>query len=231
MGGPDVGGYGLSDDEAAQRLARDGRNVLPSPRGPGLRRQLAAQLVNPFAILLWIGAVLAWVAGMPQLTGAIAAVVVVNALFSFLQEARADRAAARLRALLPARVAVRRGGREREIDATEVVRDDLLLLRAGARVSADATVLAGTALLMDTSTFTGESVPATVEVADSVFAGTFVVEGEGVARVTAIGSATKMAEITRLTMTRREHHTPLSRALRRFVRTVSLVSVGGPPSA
>ncbi|WP_152190176.1 cation-translocating P-type ATPase [Georgenia satyanarayanai] len=222
----DVEHGGLSDEEAAQRLVRDGANTLPTVHGPSLWRRLGAQLVNPFGLLLWVAALLAGVAGMPQLSVAIVIVVVLNAAFSFLQEARAERAASRLRALLPAMVAVRRGGRETEVDASAVVRGDILVLRPGDRVPADATVVESSALLIDVSTFSGESVPVSAHPDDEVFAGTFVVEGAGLAAVTRTGAATKLADITRLTLTPRGHHTPLSAALRRFVRTVTVVAVG-----
>ena len=71
--------------------------------------------------MLWVAGVLAFIAGLPQLGVAVFAVVLVNALFSFLQESRADRAAERLRALLPTRVNVRRDGRPQTIDADDVV--------------------------------------------------------------------------------------------------------------
>lgn len=217
---------GLTDADAARRLADEGPNVLPRPRRRTLGRRLVAQLVNAFALLLWLGAVLAWVAGMPQLAVAIAVVVVVNALFSFLQEARAERAASRLRELLPVQVAVRRGGREVEVNGRDVVRGDLLVLRPGDRVPADGDVVASTALHVDTSTFTGESAAEEVAVGAQVLGGTFVTEGEGLAVLTATGAATRVAAVTRLTTGPRPGPTPLARAVTRFVRTVSLVAVG-----
>ncbi|HET8640651.1 MAG TPA: cation-transporting P-type ATPase, partial [Pseudonocardiaceae bacterium] len=131
---------GLSSAEAALRLRRDGPNTLPAAKPPSPVRELLAQLGHFFAIMLWIASALAVVAGMPALAVAIAAVVVVNGAFAFAQEYSADRAAQRLRDLLPVRVLVRRDGAPVEVEAAELVRGDLVLLRAGDRVCADLTL-------------------------------------------------------------------------------------------
>jgi magnesium-transporting ATPase (P-type) len=216
---------GLTTAEAARRLAEDGPNALPHGRRRSLVRRILAQLTHFFALLLWSAAALAWLAGMPQLTVAIIAVIALNATFSVLQESRAGRAAERLRALLPARVAVRRDHRVLVVDATEVVRGDVLVLGAGAQVPADATVLIGNGLLLDTSMLTGESEPTFAADGAALFAGTFVVEGEADAVVTAIGDATRLAGIARLTVSREEPVTPLTRELHRLVRTISFLAL------
>jgi magnesium-transporting ATPase (P-type) len=76
---------GLSNAEASARLARDGPNTLPVAGGPSVVRQLVEQLVHLFALLLWVAAALALIAGLPELTVAIVVVIVVNALFAFGQ--------------------------------------------------------------------------------------------------------------------------------------------------
>ena len=86
---------GLSPDEVAARQSRDGPNVLPRPARRSPTRQLVTQWTHFFAGLLWIAIALAVVAGLPQLAMAIAVVVLINRLFAFLQEHRAERAADR----------------------------------------------------------------------------------------------------------------------------------------
>src|SRR5512144_1930014 len=107
---------GLSAAEVARRSAEEGPNRLPPPLRPSLLRQFLRQLTHLLALLLWVAAVLALIAGMPALTVAIVAVVLVNAAFAFAQEYRADRSAERLNAMLPARVLVRRDGKLHMID-------------------------------------------------------------------------------------------------------------------
>ena len=217
---------GLSSDEAAARLAADGPNEIPPPRPPSALARLAGQLVHFFALLLWGAAGLAFVAGLPQLGVAIIVVVLLNAVFAFVQESRATQAAARLRALLPQRVTVRRDGRPVELDAADVVEGDVLVLGSGDRVPADATVLIAHDLLIDTSTMTGESVPDSTVAGGTIAAGTFVVEGEAEARVDATGPRTRLADIARLTTGTARPDSPLTIEIHRVVRAVAAIAVG-----
>ncbi|MGH3127583.1 MAG: cation-transporting P-type ATPase, partial [Gaiellaceae bacterium] len=79
---------GLTDEQASARLAEVGRNVLAEPKRPSSVRRFAANLVHLFALLLWLGAALALLGGLPQLTAAIVVVILVNAVFAFVQERR-----------------------------------------------------------------------------------------------------------------------------------------------
>jgi calcium-translocating P-type ATPase len=183
-------------------------------------------MVHFFALMLWAAGVLAFVAGLPQLGGAIFVVVVLNGLFSFVQEYRAERATERLRDLLPRRATVVRDGRPRTVDASELVLGDTVLLAAGDRISADITVATARALQVDTSMLTGESVPANPEAGESVLAGMFVVSGEGVGTVTATGARTRLASLAALTQSGERHQTPLAKELDRVVRVVAAVALG-----
>jgi len=217
---------GLSSEAAAERLRRDGPNELPAPARPSSLRRFVDELRHFFALMLWVAGALAFVARLPELGVAIFAVIVVNALFSFFQERRADRAAERLRALLPRRVTVRRDGQRTEVDAREVVVDDVLVLDAGDRVPADAAVIEAHGLLVDSSLLTGESEPGAVASGGALFAGTFVVEGEADATVTATGDRTRLAAITRLTTASPKPTTPLTNDLNRVVRTIATIALG-----
>ncbi|MDC5698551.1 cation-transporting P-type ATPase [Intrasporangium calvum] len=221
-----LAGEGLSSAEAAARLATDGANVLPEPRRRSLARRFVGELVHFFAIMLWVAGGLALGAGLPQLGVAIFAVVVINAVFALAQETRADRAAARLRSMLPTRVTVRRDGRRRIIEAAEVVVGDLLLLVSGDRVPADAQLVTGNRLLIDTSMLTGESVATTVQDGGALHAGTFLVEGEARAVVLATGHRTRLAAIARLSTATPKPVTPLTRGLRQVVRVIAAIAVG-----
>ncbi|MFW6034138.1 MAG: cation-translocating P-type ATPase [bacterium] len=217
---------GLSSAEAARVLAREGPNRVPGPRGIPAPWRFLRQLFHFFAAMLWVAAGLALVAGIEQLSVAIVAVIVLNGTFAFVQEHRADRAAERLTALMPARVTVRRDGRRLAIDAEDVVTGDLLVLEPGDRIPADAIVQSQPVVQIDTSMLTGESEPSPVGRGDRVYAGTFVVEGEGEAAVVATGDSTRLAGIARLTLTEPSTRGPLAQELRRVVRTISLVAVG-----
>jgi magnesium-transporting ATPase (P-type) len=186
---------GLTSAQVAARRARDGPNELPKPRRSPALLQLVAQWTHFFALLLWAAAILAVMAGMPQLGVAIAVVVVINGVFAFMQEHRAERAADRLQDLLPKQVTVRRDGEVQIVEAVDLVRGDVVLLSAGDRVCADLVLADVNSLAIDTSAMTGESVPERPDIGAPAFAGTFVVEGEGRGVVTEIGAATELAGI------------------------------------
>jgi magnesium-transporting ATPase (P-type) len=216
---------GLTSPEAAARLRRDGPNLLRSKSPLPAWRQCAAQMVHFFALMLWVAGILAIVAGMPQLGFAIFVVIVLNGIFAFVQEYRAERTHEKLRDLLPRRAMVLRDGAPVEIDAAELVVDDVVLLRAGDRISADLRLLEAFLLSIDTSTLTGESVPVAVQIGDEVFAGTFVVEGQGLAIVIATGNKTRLAGVARLTQAGSRPRTPLAKELDRVVRIIFAVAL------
>ncbi|WP_240193262.1 cation-transporting P-type ATPase [Glycomyces sp. YM15] len=217
---------GLSSTEAAAALARDGPNTLPAPRRRPAVWRFARQFLHFFAIMLWVAAGLALVAGIPQLAAAIAAVIALNGTFAFVQEHRADRAAERLSAFMPAKVTVRRDGRRTTVDAGVIVKNDVLLLESGDWIPADSIAQPRADLRVDTSLLTGESEATTVEAGGALYAGTFVVEGEGEALVVATGGDTRLAGIARLSVNIAGTAGPLARELRRVVRTISAVAIG-----
>jgi len=216
---------GLSSAEAQARLARDGPNRLPvPPRTPAWRR-LAGELVHFFALLFWVAAALAFVAGLPQLGVAVIVVIVLNGIFAFAQEERAEHAAERLRDLLPRLVTVERDGVAQPVPAEEVVVGDVVLLSEGDRISADLRVDVVHALAVDTSALTGESVPDHPDAGEAVATGCFVVEGEARAVVTATGSATRLAAIALLTRSQRPAPTPLRLELHRVSLLIAAAAV------
>jgi magnesium-transporting ATPase (P-type) len=195
---PGLSQPGLTSSEATARLRRDGPNELPPPRRPHPAWQLLAQMTHLFAAMLWFAAVLAVLAGMPQLAAAIVVVVLVNGAFAFLQEFRADRAASRLRELVPARAQVRRDGLLRSVAVRDVVVGDVVLMGAGERVCADLLLAETHSLAVDESLLTGESLPVHPMTGSQLWCGTFVVEGEAEGVVATIGEHTRLAGIATL---------------------------------
>jgi magnesium-transporting ATPase (P-type) len=216
---------GLTDAEAVAALRRDGPNVLPAPKRKHPVLVLAGQFVHFFAIMLWVAAALALIAGMPALAIAIAVVVLLNGAFSFAQEYRADRAAERLRDLLPVRATVRRGGRAEVVAATELVVGDVVLLEAGDRVCADGRLVEAGRLSVDESMLTGESRPVRLEPDGTVHAGTYVTEGHAAAVVTATGARSRLAGISAVTADAVRPRSPLTTQLHRVVRLIAVIAV------
>ena len=179
-----------------------------------------------FAIMLWCAAVLAYAAGMPQLAVAIVIVVVVNGLFAFIQQERAQHAASRLRELLPAMVSVRRDNRIVQIHTTELVPDDAVVLVAGDRVPADLRLALAAGCSVDESMLTGESEAVAKAAGDTVFGGTFLVNGEAEGVVTLTGGGTRLAQIAALSGKVEAPPSPLARELQRIVRVVATLALG-----
>ncbi|AOW92277.1 haloacid dehalogenase [Rhodococcus sp. WMMA185] len=224
-----AGSAGLTSDAAAERLRVDGPNLLPTTHPVPAWRKLAAELTHFFALMLWVAAALALVADMPQLAVAIVVVIVVNGLFAFVQEERAEKASERLRDLLPATVTVRRGGELRTIDAADVVVGDVMVIASGDRVPADGTLTVTDALAVDESTLTGESEPVYEKPGEQVWAGTYAVGGQGEAVAVATASDTRLAGIAALTAGVRRPRSPLAAELHRVVRAIAVLAaaVGG----
>ncbi|MBM4665784.1 HAD-IC family P-type ATPase [Rhodococcus hoagii] len=221
----DTAASGLTSTAAADRLRADGPNVLPVARPAAAWRKLLAELTHFFALMLWVAAVLALFAGMPQLAVAIVVVIVVNGVFAFVQEERAEKASERLRDLLPSAVTVRRDGEARSVDASEVVVGDVLVLSGGDRIPADGTLIVADDLAVDESTLTGESEPVHRSAGAGVSAGTYVVSGHGEAVCTATASDTRLAGIAALTAGVRRPRSPLAAELHRVVRTIAVLAV------
>ena len=216
---------GLSADEVLLRRQRDGENVLPPPHRTPAWRQFVAQLTHFFAGMLWAAALLALLAGMATLAIAIAVIVILNGVFAFVQEHKADRAAAELDSMMPAAVRVRRDAQTVDCHVSDLVCDDVVLVAAGDRIGADLTLTDAHDLTLDESMLTGESLPLSRSAGDDVFAGTFAVQGDGVGVVVATGSATRLAGIAALTDQASRPPSPLAVQLHRLVLVVAALAV------
>ena len=215
---------GLTTTDVLLRLERDGANALPEPARESTWAMFARQLTHLLALLLWVGAGLALLAGMPELSAAIVVIVLLNALFAFIQDFRADRSTQELRALLPATARVVRNGAEADVPVQDLVVDDVVLLSAGARIAADMVLIESGRFAVDESMVTGESGAVSREPGEPVLAGTFVMSGEARAVVTATGPRTTIASIASMTAQAERHTSPLTLQLNRVVRVVAVIA-------
>ncbi|HSL38533.1 MAG TPA: cation-transporting P-type ATPase, partial [Arthrobacter sp.] len=217
---------GLSSAEAAQRLTQFGANKLPEAGTVPGWRKLLGELTHFFAILLWCASVLAYLAGMPQLAIAIVVVILVNGIFAYIQQERAQHAASKLRELLPAMVSVRRDNRIIKVHTTELVPDDAVVLVAGDRVPADLRLVLAAGCSVDESMLTGESEALNKVPGDAVYGGTFLVNGQAEGVVAGTGGKTRLAEIAALTGKVAAPPSPLARELQRIVRITATMALG-----
>jgi Ca2+-transporting ATPase len=234
----DSAASGLSEAEARARLARVGANRIEEVPGPSWVRRLLGQFTHLFALLLWAGSALAFVAGQASFGIAIIAVIVLNGIFGFLQEHRAERAVAALKRLLPAVATVVRDGQQRRLPAEELVPGDLLVLEEGDRVSADARLIEAADVRSDESSLTGEAVPVhktavaeqampptPIQAHNMVFAGSTIISGGAKAVVTATGMRSQFGRIAALTQAVQPEPSPLQVEVGRVARRVALLSL------
>lgn len=239
---------GLSSEEAAIRLKRHGPNELAASAEVPLWRKLLSQFADPLIYLLLAAvliSVVAWLIegaeGVPYEAAVITAIVILNGVLGYVQEARAEQAVAALQRMAAATATVRRDGRLRRIPTVDVVPGDVLLLSEGDAVAADGRLVETASLSVAEASLTGESEPVMKEVdriegtvalgdrINMVFGGTGVTRGRGVAIVTATGMATEMGNVARLLERTKADATPLQREVdfigRFLARAVSVVAI------
>lgn len=227
---------GLSPSEVEHRRIVHGPNEIVRRGRRRWPRELARQLVHPFALLLWAAAGLALIEGSTVLSVAIVAVVVVNAVVAFVQEQEAERAVEALREYVPARASVLRAGRLTGVPARELVPGDMLIIEEGTRISADARILEGS-VEVDLSSLTGESNPVVrcaepadpriplLQARDLVFSGTLCLQGRARAVVLATGMHTELGRIAALSERVGEDPSPLERQVLRLAWIIAGVGV------
>lgn len=216
---------GLSRAEAASRLAAEGANELEREERTSRLRMLLRQLEGPMILLLLGATAVSALLGEVADATAIALIVILNAVVGFLQEYRAEEAILALRSMTAPRARVMREGTVSVVPAREIVRGDVLVLEAGDVVAADARLLRAHALATVEASLTGESEPADKRVGevppgaplaerfDSVFLGTQVARGTGLAEVFATGMATELGKIAHLLSVTKDSRTPLEQRL------------------
>lgn len=220
---------GLTATEALQRLATFGPNDLVPAHPSGDAWTIVRSVVtDPMAALLVVASAIYLVLGdvRDALVTFIALVPIVAV--TVILEVRAERALESLRTLTAPTATVARDGEERRLAAREIVPGDLLVVREGDIVAADARLIAGSDLVVDESSLTGESHPLTksplgAEEAE-LYAGTTVLAGRGRAVVTATGLRTRYGKIGALVATIKPAPTPIQVLIRRLVGMLSIVA-------
>ncbi|MHB8780093.1 MAG: cation-translocating P-type ATPase [Candidatus Geothermincolia bacterium] len=229
---------GLTSSQAASLMEEVGRNVLQKKRAVPLWVKFLSNFVHFFAILLWVAAVLSFIADLPELGYACIGVVVINGFFTFWQEFKAEKAIESLQNIMPKRTRVMRDGREQEIDAEDLVPGDLMILEAGNNVSADGRLIVASEMQVNNSALTGESEPqrrrsealrveqaGLADLPNLIFAGTSVVAGAGRAVVYATGMATELGKIANLTQEVKQEPSPLQKQMGKVSKILATIAV------
>ena len=230
---------GLTEQQAAERLAKYGPNKLQEAEKPTLLQRFLTQLKDPMLLILLAAAAVSAVTN--ALSGEsftevfiILIVVLLNAVLGVVQESKAEAAIEALQTMTAAKCKVLRGGHQTVIENSQLVPGDVVLLEAGDAVPADGRLLESASMKIEEAALTGESVPVTKAVelltGDNIplgdrrnmcYMGSTVVYGRGRAVITSTGMNTEMGKIAGVLAQTEQEQTPLQRKLSELGKTMS----------
>jgi sodium/potassium-transporting ATPase subunit alpha len=239
---------GLSSQQAAVALARDGPNALTPPKTTPEWIKFCKQLFGGFAMLLWTGAALCFVAyGITEYTYeeapkdnlwlgiALTIVVFLTGVFSYFQEAKSSRIMESFKNMVPQQAVCTRDGEKVTMKAEDLVVGDLIDVKFGDRVPADIRVLKAAGFKVDNSSLTGESEPLArtseftndnpLETKNVAFFSTNCVEGTATGVVIRTGDRTVMGRIANLASGLGSNETPIAKEIHHFIHLITSVAV------
>ncbi|GEC91945.1 calcium-translocating P-type ATPase, SERCA-type [Brevibacillus brevis] len=232
---------GLTQQEAERRLAKQGANQLAEQKRKPLYSVFVDQFKDFMVLILFIATLISYFLGEYLDAIAIIAIILINGILGFIQEAKAERSLQALKELASPMARVIRGGHISMIPASRLVPGDLVQLEAGDRVPADLRLLSANRLEVEESALTGESVPvgknvkkletaqaSTVPLGDQknlAFMGTMVTGGTGSGIVVATGMSTEIGKIAHLMNTAEEAETPLQLRLEQMGKILVVVAL------
>jgi Mg2+-importing ATPase len=201
---------GLAEEEAARRLEQVGPNAVAAEQGHGRLGLLAKALLNPLVLLLSVLATVSLATGDIRAAVVMLLMVVLGVVLRFVQESRADTAAAKLRAMISVTATVLRDGKPRELPLAELVPGDVVKLCAGDMIPADVRLITCKDLFVTQASLTGESLPvekfdlqekadgrSPLELRNLCFLGTSVESGTATAVAVATGERTYLGTIAK----------------------------------
>lgn len=234
---------GLSSNQAAERLERDGYNMLTPPATTPEWVKFMKEMTGFFSLLLWLGSVLCFVGFALQkqvdnlyLGIVLAVVVFATGCFSYFQNRKSEDLMASFKNMMPTSISVRRDGNVRKLDAKELVVGDIIILKGGDKVPADARVIdCSDDMQVDNSSLTGESEPLKrlsectdanpLETKNMCFFGTLIPQGSSTCIIVNTGDRTVMGRIARLATSTEVEQTPINKEIEHFVHIVSGVAI------
>lgn len=229
---------GLTSEEASARQSIFGLNKIREIKGKPLFIKFLDNFTHMMAIMLWLAGLGALIARMPELAVAVWAVNLINGVFSFFQEFRAEKATEALKKILPSSSRVMRDGEEKLILSEEIVPGDVIFFQEGDSIPVDCRLITSADMRVNQSTLTGESravnrsaLPVSgeglteTEIPNHIFAGTFVAAGSGKAIAYATGMNTQFGRIARLTQELGADLSPLQKEMKSATRIVTYIAV------
>jgi cation-transporting P-type ATPase E len=215
---------GLSESDAQARLASEGGNAVPEATGRSWWDIVRRNLFTFINVTLVVVGIVLIVMGRPRDALLASGLAVVNGLVGVVQEARAKRRLDQIALLNRAQATVVRDGAERQVDPAQIVRGDVLRLRAGDQVFADGVVVGDGAFEMDESLLTGESDPVAKKAGDAVSSGSYCISGSGWYRAERVGAENTVAKMTAGARAYRVPLTPLQQQVNLTVRLLLVLA-------
>ncbi|MBU4260018.1 MAG: calcium-translocating P-type ATPase, SERCA-type [Proteobacteria bacterium] len=229
---------GLTKKEAEQRSDKYGINEIEKRKKITPLQIFVRQFTSFIVVILLAAIVISLLIGERLDAIVISIIVVLNGVFGFVQEYKAEKAIEALRKLTALKAKVIRNGQEIEIDSKELVPGDIILLETGSKVPADARLIQVAAFQVDEASLTGESVPSKkvinslkegIQVTDQenmVFMGTIITKGHAKAVITDTGMNTEIGKIAEMVQEVKEKLTPLQEKLKQFGKWLGVVTIG-----
>jgi len=216
---------GLTQAEAANIIAREGYNELPSQKSQSALVQLVRVLSEPMLLLLLGCGTIYLFMGEPRDALMLLSFVLVVIGITFYQERKTEKTLEALKNLSSPRALVIRDGKQVRIPGREVARGDMVVIREGDRIPADACVISSENLSADESLLTGESVPVQKFSRDIIFSSSLVVSGRGIALVQATAQNTEIGKIGKSLGEIKEEPTLIQKETNVLVRTMTMVGL------
>lgn len=210
---------GLSEKEVEDRQRKGLVNKIPEPPARSFGEILRANLFTRFNALNLILAGLVIVAGSPR-NALFAGVILTNTLVGIIQEVRAKKTIEKLSLLNIAKVKVIRDGRAETVHLDEVVLHDVIILDSGSQLVADAKIIGGSEFEVDESMLTGEADHIPKKDGDELLSGSFIVSGNGFARVIAVGGDTYAAKLSHEAKKFKLIHSELQEAINKVLKVI-----------
>ncbi len=208
---------GLSEFEALKRLKKFGPNKVSVKKNSSWIKILLAQLKNTLILLLILATAISLLIGEKVSATIISIIIILNILLGFFEDFKAEKSMDKLREAYEEKAVVIRDGKRKWVKSELIVPGDIIILKEGMKIPADAELIESNELLVNESALTGESQPVYKKETDAklrkVLAGTFVVSGHGLARVEKTGRETEFGKIIESVNTFKEKKTPLQKEL------------------
>lgn len=231
----DVTTDGLSSEQAAERLKKDGENVLAEGKKKTVLQVFLSQFADLLVLILIAAAIISMFSGNIESTIVIFAVIIMNAILGTAQHVKAEKSLDSLKSLSSPSAKVIRDGQKLEIDSKKVVAGDIVVLEAGDLVVADGRIIRNYSLQVNESSLTGESTNVDkndetlsgetplADRANMVFSGSLVTYGRALVLVTETGMNTEIGHIASLMNSAKEKKTPLQQSLDKFSGKLAII--------